>query len=150
MMKTRSFVLNIMLPAKSLAWMICQPLLPLDFVGKQRPSGAGPRRRGRGAPPRGRRHVQRLQALRDRAAEGAGSVPPRARTARRGGAVRGALGRALARRGEERGPNGLRRLLVGRLADHRRRPLEPRERLAERLGSERPLAVGQVLRLVPV
>ena len=44
----------------------------------------------------------------------------------------------------------LSRLLVRRLADHRRRPLEPRERVAQRLGAQRALAVGQVLRLVAV
>ena len=43
-----------------------------------------------------------------------------------------------------------RRRRVGRLADHRRRPLEAGERLAQRLGAQRPLAVGEVLRLVAV
>ena len=50
----------------------------------------------------------------------------------------------------EHGLDRLRRLLVGRLRDHRRRPLEAAERLAQRLRAERALAVGQVLRLVAV
>ena len=50
----------------------------------------------------------------------------------------------------EHGLDRLRRRLVGRLRDHGRRPLEARERVAQRLGAERPLAVGQVLRLVAV
>ena len=37
-----------------------------------------------------------------------------------------------------------------RLRDHGRRPLEACQSLGERVGSERALAVGQVLRLVPV
>ena len=46
--------------------------------------------------------------------------------------------------------NRLARLEVGRLGDHGRRPLEAPQRLAERVGAQRALAVGQVLRLVPV
>ena len=79
-------------------------------------------------------------------------LPARARPGRRGGGVRGRAGRlrGRARPRLKNRPDRLRRVLVGRLRDHRRRPLEAAERVAQRLGAERPLAVGQVLRLVPV
>ena len=44
----------------------------------------------------------------------------------------------------------LSRRVVRRLADHRRRPLEALERVAQRLGAQRALAVGEMLRLVAV
>ena len=47
-------------------------------------------------------------------------------------------------------PIASRRRGVGRLADHGRRPLEARERVAQRLGAQRSLAVREMLRLVPV
>src|SRR5579862_3410554 len=49
--------------------------------------------------------------------------------------------------GEECRSDRLCRRRVWRLADHRRGPLEPRERLPQRVGAQRPVAVGQVLRL---
>ena len=70
-----------------------------------------------------------------------------ARARRRGRALRGAARGALA---EQHRADRLSRRLVGRLADHRRGPLEARERVAQRLGAQRPLAVGQVLLLVAV
>ena len=72
---------------------------------------------------------------------------------RRGRGVRGRdreLRAALDPARVEHGADRLRRGFVGRLRDHRRRPLEARERIAQRLGAERSVAVGQVLRLVPV
>ncbi len=63
-------------------------------------------------------------------------------------ALRGASRRARACREHRR--DRLIRLLVRRLADHRRRPLEAVERLAQRVGAQRAFAVGQVLRLVAV
>ena len=54
------------------------------------------------------------------------------------------------RAAEEHVPDQPRRGGVGRLADHGRGPVEARERVAQRLGAERSLAVRQVLRLVAV
>jgi len=41
-------------------------------------------------------------------------------------------------------------LLLGRLADHRCRALKARERVAQRLGAEGALSVGQMLGLVAI
>ena len=58
---------------------------------------------------------------------------------------------SLARRARvEHCANRLRRLFVGRLRDHGRRALEPRERIAQRLRPKRSVAVREVLRLVSV
>ena len=63
--------------------------------------------------------------------------------------VRSALG-ARRRPGAEDRADRLRRGLVRRLGDHGRGPVEAGERLGQRLGPERPLPVGKVLRLVSV
>ncbi len=87
-------------------------------------------------------------------------LPPRPRPGRGSGGVRGRAG-GLRRRADpglsraalllyERRPDRLRRRFVGRLRDHRRRSLEPAQRLRERLRPQRALAVGEVLRLVSV
>ena len=54
------------------------------------------------------------------------------------------------RRSQQNRLDRLTRRLVRRLRDQRRRALERRERLGQRLGAQRSLAVGQVLRLVAV
>ena len=100
-----------------------------------------------------RRRRQPLLLIRRELVDRARAVPARARPDRRGG------GRtrpswpsydAGARRRLKHGPDRLRRPLVGRLRDHRRGPLEAAERIAQRLRAQRSLAVGEVLRLVPV
>src|SRR5207248_4555483 len=71
---------------------------------RDRSRRSGPRRRGRGPAPEGGRGRAPVRAAPDRAAKGAGSVPPRARPDGGGDAVRGTLGRALAGRGEDGRP----------------------------------------------
>ena len=105
--------------------------------GSGRAAASRRRRRGRGRAGPRRRACRGARSSRPAASAPSGSPgSPRALRLRGGGA-------------QDRADR-LARRLVRRLADHRRRPLEARERLAERLGAQRPLAVGQVLRLVPV
>ena len=91
-----------------------------------------------------------FKAARDRTARAAHALPPGAGPRGRGGALRRRGSPSSFADGREHRADRLTRILVGRLRDHGRRALEAVERVAKRLGAERPFAVGQVLRLVAV
>ena len=129
-----------------------RPRLGLDdeLDARRRPRRAGPRRRGRGAPAGGA--SRRSERTGFRAIEHLGARALVQFLRERGRDEEAAVYAERPRRARVRADRAdrLSRLLVGRLADHGRRALEARERLAQRLGAQRALAVGQVLRLVAV